>query len=111
MVLVTDAMPSVGAADKSFMLNGELINCENGKLSTANGTLAGSDLDMLSAVKNTVEMAGIDLDEAIQMASKYPAAMMGENHLGAIKVGYNASMILIDENFNQLRSWIDGSEQ
>lgn len=111
MVLVTDAMPSVGAADKNFMLNGELIQCKNGKLTTATGTLAGSDLDMLTAVKNTVNMVGIDWDEAIQMASKYPAAMMGENNLGAIKVGYNASMILIDENFQQLRSWIDGNEQ
>jgi N-acetylglucosamine-6-phosphate deacetylase len=111
LVLVTDAMPSVGAADKNFMLNGELIQCKNGKLTTATGTLAGSDLDMLTAVKNTVEMVGINLEEAIQMASQYPAAMMGENNLGAIKIGYNASMILIDENFQQLRSWIDGSEQ
>ncbi|HOY24635.1 MAG TPA: N-acetylglucosamine-6-phosphate deacetylase, partial [Cellvibrio sp.] len=69
MVLVTDAMPSVGATDKNFMLNGELIRCERGKLSTnklttASGTLAGSDLDMLAAVKNTVEMVGIELEEA-----------------------------------------------
>ncbi|GGY62485.1 N-acetylglucosamine-6-phosphate deacetylase [Cellvibrio zantedeschiae] len=110
MVLVTDAMPSVGATDKNFMLNGELIQCKDGKLSTATGTLAGSDLDMLAAVKNTVEMVGIDLDEAIRMASQYPAAMMGENSLGAIKVGYKASMILIDDNFKLVRSWINGSE-
>lgn len=111
MVLVTDAMPSVGATDKNFMLGGELIQCKNGKLTTATGTLAGSDLDMLAAVKNTVEMVGIDLDEAIQMATQYPADMMGESDLGAIKVGHKASMILIDDNFQQLRSWIDGSEQ
>jgi N-acetylglucosamine-6-phosphate deacetylase len=110
MVLVTDAMPSVGAADKNFMLNGELIRCENGKLSTASGTLAGSDLDMLAAVKNTVELVGLELDEAIRMASTYPAAMMSENELGAIKVGYTASLILIDDDFNLVRSWINGSE-
>lgn len=111
MVLVTDAMPSVGAADKNFMLNGELIRCENGKLSTASGTLAGSDLDMLAAVKNTVELVGVDIDEAIRMASAYPAAMMGESSLGAIKVGYTASLILIDDNFQLVRSWINGSEK
>ena len=110
MILVTDAMPSVGAVDKNFMLNGELIRCEDGKLSTASGTLAGSDLDMLAAVKNTVELVGIELDEAIRMASTYPAVMMGEMQLGAIKVGYTASMILIDENFKLIRSWINGSE-
>ena len=111
MVLVTDAMPSVGATNKDFMLNGELIRCENGKLSTATGTLAGSDLDMLAAVKNTVELVGIDLDEAIRMASTYPAAMMGEeNSLGAIKSGYIASMILIDEKYQLVRSWINGKD-
>lgn len=110
MVLVTDAMPSVGATDKSFMLNGELIRCENGKLSTAAGTLAGSDLDMLAAVKNTVAMVGIELDEVIRMASTYPAAMMGENNLGAIKVGYTASMILINDDFQLVRSWINGGK-
>lgn len=110
MVLVTDAMPSVGAADKNFMLNGELIRCENGKLSTASGTLAGSDLDMLAAVKNTVEMVGIELDEAIRMATTYPAAMMGESQLGEIKVGSTASLILIDDEFKLVRSWINGSE-
>lgn len=111
IILVTDAMPSVGATNKNFMLNNELIQCSNGKLTTASGTLAGSDLDMLTAVKNAVQMLGIDLDEAIQMASKYPAAMMNENSLGAIKAGYTASMILIDNNFQLLRSWINGSEQ
>jgi N-acetylglucosamine-6-phosphate deacetylase len=110
MILVTDAMPSVGATDKNFMLNGELIRCENGKLSTATGTLAGSDLNMLAAVKNTVEIVDIDVDEAIRMASTYPAVMMGEMQLGAIKVGYTASMILIDDNFTLIRSWINGSE-
>jgi len=114
MVLVTDAMPSVGLSestgDKNFMLNGELIRWENGKLSTASGTLAGSDLDMLAAVKNTVELVGIELDEAIRMASTYPAAMMGETHLGAIKVGYTASLILVDEDLKLVRSWINGRE-
>jgi len=110
MVLVTDAMPSVGAADKNFMLNGQWIECRNGKLATATGTLAGSDLNMLAALKNTVEMLGISPEEAIRMASTYPAAMMGESTLGTIKAGYNASMILIDDNYRLLRSWINGNE-
>ena len=108
MVLVTDAMPSVGATQKDFMLNGELIRCDNGKLTTATGTLAGSDLDMLRAVKNAIELIGLDTDEAIKMASTYPAAMMGESKLGAIKPGYTASMILIDDNYQIIGSWING---
>ena len=110
-VLVTDAMPSVGSADKNFMLNGEMIQCTNGKLTTATGTLAGSDLDMLSAVKNTYKTSGIALEEAIRMASEYPAAMMGEKHLGKLAAGNTASMILIDDDFKLVRSWINGSER
>jgi N-acetylglucosamine-6-phosphate deacetylase len=109
-VLVTDAMPSVGAADKDFMLNGEWIRCENGKLTTPSGTLAGSDLNMLAAVKNAVEMVGIEAEEAIRMASTYPAAMMGEAHLGAIKAGFTASMVVIDDDYKAVRSWINGRE-
>lgn len=110
MVLVTDAMPSVGAEDKNFTLYGEQIFYSEGKLTTASGTLAGSDLDMLAAVRNSIRMADIEADEAIRMASTYPAAMMGEERLGAIKPGFFASMILIDENYQLLRSWINGSE-
>jgi N-acetylglucosamine-6-phosphate deacetylase len=53
---------------------------------------------------------GIELDEAIRMASTYPAAMMGENELGIIKIGYTASLILIDDDFKLVRSWINGSQ-
>ncbi|HWV13938.1 MAG TPA: N-acetylglucosamine-6-phosphate deacetylase [Cellvibrio sp.] len=113
MVLVTDAMPSVGMAaeDKPFVLNGEKIFWDKGRLSTSTGTLAGSDLTMLAAVKNTIEKIGIETDEAIRMASLYPAAMMGiEKTFGRIEPGYRASMILIDAEFNLLRSWIEGEE-
>ena len=109
MVLVTDAMPTVGAINKEFVLNGEVIRSENGRCATATGTLAGSDLDMLSAVRNSVSMLGLKLGEAVRMASLYPAAMVGlENELGLLKSGYKASMILVDENLNLINSWIDG---
>ena len=111
MVLVTDAMSSVGAKNKNFMLNGEGIFWNQGKLTTASGTLAGSDLTMLEAVKNTVELLGLSIDEAIRMASIYPARMMGVDHkLGFIKSGYNASLIAIDDDYQLVRSWIDGKE-
>lgn len=111
IILVTDAMPTVGAADKVFHIDGKEIRAVDGRLADANNTLAGSDLDMLGAVRNTTQMLGLSIGEAVRMASEYPAAMMGiENELGSIKAGYKASMILVDENLNQLRSWIDGKE-
>jgi N-acetylglucosamine-6-phosphate deacetylase len=109
MVLVTDAMPTVGAINKEFVLNGEVIRSENGRCATATGTLAGSDLDMLAAVRNSVSMLDLELAEATRMASLYPAAMIGlDNELGLLKSGYKASMILVDDNLNLINSWIDG---
>lgn len=112
MVLVSDAMPTVGAQEKSFVLNGERIEAVDGRCATAAGTLAGSDLDMLSAVKNTHELLGVSLDEAIRMATQYPAAMLRLDHkLGRLAAGFQADMIAIDDNFTLHHSWIAGAEK
>ncbi|HBU98419.1 N-acetylglucosamine-6-phosphate deacetylase [Thalassospira lucentensis] len=111
IMLVTDAMPTVGADDKRFMLGGEEIIAADGRCALADGTLAGSDLDMISAVKNCVEMVGLDLGEALRMASLYPAEFLKlDDKMGRIAPGYQADMILFDDAFNVSRSWINGAE-
>lgn len=111
IMLVTDAMPTVGAADKRFNLGGEEIIASDGRCALADGTLAGSDLDMIAAVKNCVEMVGIELGEALRMASLYPAAFLKLDHqMGRIAPCYNADIILFDDAFNVTRSWINGAE-
>lgn len=109
MVLVTDAMATVGSESQGFYLNGEWIQAIDGRCATADGTLAGSALDMLSAVRNTRDWLNVSLDEALRMASRYPAEMLGlGNELGSLKPGYRASMILVDEELRLINSWIDG---
>ena len=108
-LLVTDAMSSVGAADKSFELNGRAITVADGKCVTADGTLAGSDLDMATAVQNATTMLGIDTTEAVRMASAYPAAALGlERELGQIKAGCRANLVLADRDTSVIDTWIDG---
>jgi N-acetylglucosamine-6-phosphate deacetylase len=108
-LLVTDAMPSVGVANKSFELNGQVINVVDGKCVTLDGTLAGSDLDMAAAVKNATSMLRLDLAEAARMASEYPAEFIGLGHgLGRIQPGYRASLVLTDRNLNVIDTWING---
>lgn len=100
-ILVTDAMASVGAIDKQFVLDGETIHVQNGRCTNAAGALAGSDLDMNTAVKNAMKFARIDWMEAVRMASTYPAKAIGLGHrLGFIKPGYDASFTCLDENQN-----------
>jgi N-acetylglucosamine-6-phosphate deacetylase len=110
MMLITDAMPSVGSADDEFMLLGRLIRRDVGKLTTADGaTLAGSDLDMASAVRNTVAILGLPLEAALHMASRAPAEFLGlGGELGRIAPGYRASLVLLDDALAVRETWIDG---
>jgi N-acetylglucosamine-6-phosphate deacetylase len=108
-LLVTDAMSTVGSTEKSFVLHGETIQAVDGRCATASGTLAGSDLDMLTAVSNAAEFAGIDWFEAVRMASTYPARALGlDRQLGKIGPGYAANLLALDRNKNITHSWIDG---
>lgn len=109
MILVTDAMASVGAEEKAFKIRGEEITVEKGRCMTKDGTLAGSDLDMIGAVKNTVEMADLSMEEALRMASLYPARYMGiDNRLGRIKSGYQADIVHISDGYQISETWIKG---
>jgi N-acetylglucosamine-6-phosphate deacetylase len=107
-MLVTDAMPSVGG-DKTFVLNGQPIKVSAGKCTSEDGTLAGSDLDMAAAVRNAIEMLGVNLTEAVQMASGNPAAFLGVDHeLGTIAAGYLANLVLLNDRLEVDQCWIDG---
>ncbi|NYE29103.1 N-acetylglucosamine-6-phosphate deacetylase [Rhodanobacter sp. K2T2] len=109
MLLVTDAMPPVGADHPDFVLNGETITAKDGICQTAQGTLAGSALDMAGAVRNTVEMLGLPMDEAVRMASTYPADFLGlsDSH-GRIAAGYRADLVVMDDDYKITQSWIGG---
>jgi N-acetylglucosamine-6-phosphate deacetylase len=111
MMLVTDAMSSVGSDLTTFDLMGKTVLRDNGKLATADGTLAGSDLDMASAVRNTVDRLGVSLRDALRMASLTPAVFLRLDHeLGRIAPGYRACLVLLDESLEVQATWIDGRE-
>ena len=108
-MLVTDAMPSVGTSQDSFMLQGKKITVRDGKCVDDEGTLSGSSLDMASAVRNAVTMLGIELPQAVRMASTYPAQFLGLGHeLGRIAPGYRANLVLANDELDILETWIDG---
>ena len=109
MLLVTDAMPPVGGAREDFSLYGVAMTCRDGKCTTADGTLAGSALDMASAVRNTVQRLGLPLAEACRMASTYPAEFLGlGGELGRIAPGYRADLAWLDPQLQVQGTWIAG---
>ncbi|MGH6951017.1 MAG: N-acetylglucosamine-6-phosphate deacetylase, partial [Vitreimonas sp.] len=107
-MLVTDAMPTVGAARKQFVLQGRTIKVRNGVCVAPDGTLAGSDLDMAQAVRNAMSMLELNFEDAATMASLHPARFLGRDDLGAIAPGRRASLVLLDDAFNVQATWIDG---
>ncbi|GAB2494501.1 N-acetylglucosamine-6-phosphate deacetylase [Pseudoxanthomonas sangjuensis] len=108
--LVTDAMPMVGADSPSFDLYGETITEVEGVVRNAAGALAGSALDMASAVRNSVRLLGLPLDEAARMAATYPAQFLGlgDSH-GRIAPGYRADLVALGaDDLQVLDTWIAG---
>jgi N-acetylglucosamine-6-phosphate deacetylase len=95
--LVSDAMPPVGGVADTYSLGGVTITCRNGRCETPAGVLAGSALDMMSAVRNTVATLGVDVAEAARMASAYPADFLGIGAtFGGIAPGACAAFVVAD---------------
>lgn len=108
-MLVTDAMPSVGMTDKHFVLQGHQVTVIDGVCVNADGTLAGSDLDMAAAVRNAVAMLDVPLAAAVEMASATPARFLRlDGRTGSIRSGRRADLLLVDKSLGIIESWIDG---
>jgi N-acetylglucosamine-6-phosphate deacetylase len=106
--LVTDAMSTVGSDQQTIELNGRTIWRRNGALELADGTLAGSDLDMMSGVRYLVKQVGVELGEALRMASIYPAEFLRRSDLGRIAPGARADLVHIDDDLKAIATWRAG---
>lgn len=101
LFLITDAVEEV--------LEGPYVHVRGAdKFTLPDGTLSGSQLTLLQAVKNCVQKVGIPLDEAIRMATLYPSRVMQEDNIGAIEIGRKADLILFDEDLKLKRVYLGG---
>ena len=109
IALVTDAMPTVGTSLDRFELVGRAIKLVDGRLTTEEGTLAGAQLDMASAVRNAVRLAKVPLEDALRAASLTPAQFLGvANERGAIVPGARADLVALTDKLTVAATWIDG---
>ena len=107
MMLVTDAMPSVGGDVTHFMLQGHHIEVRDGRCVHADGTLAGSNLDMATAVAKSVEVFGLAPDRVTALASANPAAFLGLSHeRGVLAPGQRADWVILDAGLKPLDTHI-----
>jgi N-acetylglucosamine-6-phosphate deacetylase len=109
IMLVTDAMPPVGTDDTEFaFFDGRKVIRTGDRLNSTTGELAGSVLDMASAVRNTVDWLDVSLPEALRMASLYPAQYLGLNSKGHLREGADADFVYLDENLYAQATYIAG---
>lgn len=100
-MLVSDALPPVGGVRSTFELNGVRITDRAGRCEDPEGRLAGGGVPLLAGVRRCVAELGVELDEALRMATLYPAECLGiADRRGRIAAGYPAHLIVLDTDLS-----------
>ena len=109
LCLVTDAMLTLAGEVKKFELHGEHIALENGRLTNAEGRLAGAHVSMIESVRNAIAHAGCSTVQALQMATANPARALGmETDVGMLRAGARASLTCLSQNLDVEAVMVNG---
>ena len=112
MLLITDAMMACCMPDGKYALGGQAVYLKDGAARLENGALAGSVLTLEQAISNVYHHCNLPLYEVVKMATYNPAKFCKvEDRKGLIKEGYDADLVLFDENLQVKRVWVKGEEQ
>jgi N-acetylglucosamine-6-phosphate deacetylase len=109
-MIVTDAMPPVGGISTNFILDGRTISVRGASCVREDGVLAGSALDMASAVRSTVNLLGVSLASALRYASTEPARILAiDGEIGRLAPGLRADMVALEPaGVRVLGTWLAG---
>lgn len=107
--LVSDAMAVAGTDLDGFTLNGRRIDRRAGRLTLADGTLAGADLDLTTALRVLVSQLGLPLERALPMATRAPADLIGQGaRIGRLVPGARADVVHLDDDLSLRAVWRGG---
>lgn len=110
LFLVSDAMATAGSGIDHFFLNGRRINRDGDRLSLADGTLAGAHLELATAIRNVMASGGLTEVQALAMATRIPADLIGASDLGRLNPGARADLVHLDADMHLRRVWQGGHE-
>ena len=114
MILVTDAIRATGLPDGEYKLGDiegdNIIIKEDGIAKTRDRSLyAGSVVTMDRCIAHTVDMLNCSLPEAVSMATRNPATMLGiQQQRGSIAPGSCADIAILDDSYNVVMTMVDG---
>ncbi|MFO6422240.1 N-acetylglucosamine-6-phosphate deacetylase [Motilimonas sp. KMU-193] len=109
LILVSDATAPAGANIDQFDFVGTTVYYKDGKCFGADGTLGGSAVTMIESIEQSVKFVGIELDEAIRMATLYPArAISADNKLGSIAAGKIANLAIFNSDYKVTGTVVNG---
>lgn len=109
LFLVSDSMATAGSDITGFTLNGRPIRRGDGHLTLEDGTLAGADLDLTTAIRVLVQKVGHASDGALRMATSSPArAIRQPQLLGSLATDMPADFILLSETIQLVDTWRAG---
>jgi len=109
-ILVTDSMSLVGTDKTTINFFDRIITNDNGKLTSTTGELAGSNLNMLAAVRYCIDELNIDPARVLSMATRNPAAWLNDAERGSISTGCRADVVLISNNWQQASTYVGGEK-
>jgi N-acetylglucosamine-6-phosphate deacetylase len=110
VMLITDAMMACGMMDGDYSLGGQSVFVANGAARLKDGTLAGSILTLDKAIKNVYSNSNYNLHEIVKMATYNAAKHCKVDHRkGIIKEGYDADLVIFDENISIKKVIINGN--
>jgi N-acetylglucosamine-6-phosphate deacetylase len=108
ITLISDAIAAAGKGDGDYNIWGETIAVKNGRTANASGSIAGSVISMLDAVR-LMHSLGVSYVDLAQMASSNPARLLGVyDECGSIEVGKRADLVAVDQDGNVKLTFISG---
>ena len=111
IILISDSMRATGLEDGEYTLGGQPVVVKGNLATLHDGTIAGSATNLMDCLRYVVKKAGISLETAVMCATENPAKEIGiYDKVGSISVGKQADFVLIDEELNIKRVYIDGKE-
>ncbi|WP_373031970.1 N-acetylglucosamine-6-phosphate deacetylase [Sulfurovum sp.] len=107
LILITDAMRAGCMKCGTYDLGGRSVEVNKGKAVLEDGTLAGSVLKMNDALSNMRTHTSMSLVEIVNSVTKIPARKLGI-HKGELREGYDADIVIFDENFSIMSTIVSG---